>query len=123
MSEHDEPSEPSFLSFTRNELRDYLRQIIAFFPENLPQKFSRPMLENILCPRGYWHDLDASFVQELLMDLRDEGLVNLVFREDTYLTFVAERKAEVAVELGSFRPSVSSPLRFKAFQTLQAAGM
>ena len=107
MSEHDVPLEPSFLSFTRNELKDYLRQIIAFFPDNLPQKFSRPMLENILCPRGYWHDLDAPFVQELLMDLRDEGLVHLVFREDTYLTFVAEKKAEVAVELGSFRPSVS----------------
>lgn len=104
VSEHDAPSEPSFQSFSRAELLDYLRQIIAFYPEALPQSFSRLTLENILCPRGYWHDLDAPFVQEVLIDLRDEGLVNLVFREETYITFNVWRKAQVARELGAFHP-------------------
>ena len=105
MADGDVPQtidEPGFLTMPRAQLADYLRQLITFFPANLPQKFPRLMLENFLCPRGYWHDLDSPMVQEVLISLRDEGLVNLVFREETYVTFNAERKAELAAQLGSY---------------------
>jgi hypothetical protein len=96
----------TFQSMPREELAAYLRQIFAFFPEALPQRFSRMMLENILCPRGYWHDLDAPLVQEILIDLRDEGLVELVFRDESYVVLNPEGKTRARAQLGRFAPKV-----------------
>ena len=101
MTDDSQPGRPDgektlFLSFSRAELADYLREIIAFFPAGLPQKFTREMLEHILCPRGYWHDLDAPMVQEVLIELRNEGLVDLVFRDECYIHFDPDGKKRAA---------------------------
>jgi hypothetical protein len=74
-------------SMNRSELFDYLKDVISKFPKSLPQSWSRDMTIVILCPRGFWNDIDSPIVQDVLILLRDEGLLNLVYREDIYLTF------------------------------------
>lgn len=96
---HVEEPEVTFLTMSRVELADYLREVIAFFPRGLAQRWSRDMLEHIICPRGYWHDVDSPLVQDVLIGLRDEGLVNLVYRDHCYISFNEDAQASAGESL------------------------
>jgi hypothetical protein len=85
--EENTSPEPSLKSMNFSELKEYLMGVILSFPKNLPQKWSKEMLSLLLCPRGYWNDIDSPVTQDVLISLRNEGILNLVFLEDIYISF------------------------------------